>query len=141
MSDALEWLESVRNSRRMEELHSEVLRDFLRGQRPGSSARVMADGSVELCGHRAAAGVCSDLVRLLDDRRGEYAAMTETALRLMVQVPDPRRRIVLMWRWVLGKSWGEIADKLGVTERTVFHIAAMAKKDFAEIYNRHFAVN
>ena len=65
----------------------------------------------------------------------EFCNLRRQAIQYIAKVPDDDEKLILTYRYVIGKTWAEIANIMGVTLRYTYSLHGNALKSFEKIFD------
>ena len=81
---------------------------------------------------KSAGTVCNEIIKLQEEIINLKNKVAE-AVEKINKVRTPQHKRVLLYRYINGKRWSEIADLMGFTERQIYNLHKEAIKIFHEI--------
>ncbi len=77
-----------------------------------------------------------DLKKTLREELEEYISLKAEAIRLINSLPDSRHRLVLMHRYINGRTWEQIAVCMHYTYQWVHCLHGKALQEFEKVMER-----
>lgn len=81
---------------------------------------------------KSAGTVCNEIIKLQEEIISLKNKIAE-AIEKINKVRPPQCKTILMYRYIKGMRWSEIADLMGFTERQIYNLHKEAIKIFHEI--------
>lgn len=132
---AKEFLISIRES----DMEIRALREkitLLRGEAEGIKAMALSD--MPRGGHgKSAADIIAevaDLQRECADQMIDLVHSKSVALETIMRISSTEERAVLIYRYLCGRSWNEIADEMKYAECSIYRIHGTALVDFDKFW-------
>lgn len=69
-----------------------------------------------------------DFEKQIEEKRRYYTALQEISVDTICKLRDPTKKVILIYRYIIGEPWKEIAKKTHYTENYCFemHLRALA---------------
>ncbi len=114
--------EVMRLRQEAEGIKAMALSDMPKGGQPKDAAAIIAE--------------VADLQRIRYALTLERMEKREQAMVVITRMEDGDQRAVLIMRYILGKSWNDIADEMHYSMRGIFKIHGQALQEFEQVCSK-----